>query len=55
VLAEVADSETLSELIARETLAVSLERVTFAAAPKLAHLKEDTIDRERVVIAIEPA
>jgi isoleucyl-tRNA synthetase len=53
VLAEVADSETLSELIARETLAVSLVRVREHAAPKLLHVKEDAIDRERVIIALE--
>jgi len=55
VLGEVADSETLSELIARETLAVELIRVRESAAPKLAHVKSDTIERERVVIALEPA
>jgi isoleucyl-tRNA synthetase len=53
VLAEVADSETLSELIARETLAVSLVRVPEHAARELLHVKEDAIDRERVIIALE--
>jgi isoleucyl-tRNA synthetase len=53
VLAEVADNEALSELIARETLAVSLVRVREHAAPKLLHVKEDAIDRERVIIALE--
>jgi isoleucyl-tRNA synthetase len=55
VLGEVADSETLGELIARETLAVSYTRVKESAAPKLAHVKADTIEKERVVIALEPA
>lgn len=53
VLGEVADSETLSELIARETLAVSVERVRENAAPDWPHRKADTIDGERVVIALE--
>jgi isoleucyl-tRNA synthetase len=53
-LGEVVDSETLSELIARETLATSIERVRESAAPKLAHVKEDVIDKERVLIALEP-
>ncbi|HEX6242570.1 MAG TPA: class I tRNA ligase family protein, partial [Polyangiales bacterium] len=55
VLGEVADSETLGELIARETLAVDLTRVRESAAPQLAHVKSDTIEKERVVIALEPA
>ncbi|HEY6879376.1 MAG TPA: DUF5915 domain-containing protein, partial [Polyangiales bacterium] len=54
-LGEVVDSETLSELIARETLATSIERVRESAAPKLSHVKEDVIEKERVVIALEPA
>jgi isoleucyl-tRNA synthetase len=54
-LGEVVDSETLSELIARETLAASIERVRESAAPKLAHVKEDVIEKERIVIALEPA
>jgi isoleucyl-tRNA synthetase len=53
VLGEVADSETLSELIARETLASSVEHVRESAAPRLAHVKEDAIDKERVIIALE--
>ena len=54
VLGEVADSETLSELIARETLAVEVERVRESAKPHLLHVKEDVIDKERVIIALEP-
>jgi isoleucyl-tRNA synthetase len=53
VLGEVADSETLSELIARETLAVELTRVRENVAPKLAHVKSDSIEKERVTIALE--
>jgi isoleucyl-tRNA synthetase len=55
VLGEVADSETLSELIARETLAVELTRVRENVAPKLQHVKSDSIEKERVTIALEPA
>jgi isoleucyl-tRNA synthetase len=55
VLGEVADSETLGELIARETLAVDIERVRESAAPDWPHQKVDAIDGERVVIAIAPA
>ncbi|MDB4976241.1 MAG: isoleucyl-tRNA synthetase, partial [Myxococcaceae bacterium] len=54
VLGEVADSETLRELLARETLALSVERVPQSVRPQLAHVKEDTIDREKVTIALEP-
>jgi isoleucyl-tRNA synthetase len=54
VLGEVADSETLSELIVRETLASELTRVKESAAPRLAHVKADVIDKERVTIALEP-
>jgi isoleucyl-tRNA synthetase len=54
VLGEVADSETLSEIIARETLAVSVERVKESAAPELPHVKKDTIDKETVIIALAP-
>jgi isoleucyl-tRNA synthetase len=54
VLGEVADSESLSELIARETLAVSVERVRESAKPHLLFVKEDVIDKERVIIALEP-
>jgi len=55
VLGEVAESETLSELIARETLAVSVEHVRESAVSSLAlaHVKEDSIEKERVVIALE--
>ncbi|HEX5656982.1 MAG TPA: isoleucine--tRNA ligase [Polyangiales bacterium] len=53
-LGEVVDSETLSELIARETLATSITRVRESAAPALKHVKEDVIEKERVVIALEP-
>jgi isoleucyl-tRNA synthetase len=55
VLGEVAESETLSELIARETLAVEVERVRESAAPNWEHQKADTIDGEKVVIALKPA
>ncbi len=55
VLGEVADSETLSELIARETLAVQIERVRESAAPSWEHQKSDSIEGERLVIALEPA
>ncbi len=58
VLGEVADSETLSELVARETLALEVEHVRESAASAamagLPHVKEDTIDRERVIIGIAP-
>jgi isoleucyl-tRNA synthetase len=53
-LGEVADSETLSELIARETLAVEVVHVRESAMPELVHVKEDKIDKERVIIALEP-
>ena len=56
VLGEVADSETLSELIARETLAREIEHVRESAASavmgELSYVKEDVIDRERVIIGI---
>jgi hypothetical protein len=45
----------LSELIARETLAVELTRVRENVTPKLLHVKSDSIEKERVVIALEPA
>jgi isoleucyl-tRNA synthetase len=54
VLGEVADSETLGDLIVRETLATELTRVKESAAPSLAHVKADVIDKERVTIALEP-
>lgn len=54
VLGEVADSETLSELIARETLAERIERVPENAAPSWEHQKSDTIEGERIVIALQP-
>jgi isoleucyl-tRNA synthetase len=54
VLGEVAESETLSELIVRETLATELTRVREGAAPQLAHVKADVIDKEPVTIALEP-
>ncbi len=54
VLGEVAESETLSELIAHETLAVEVERVRESAAPDWAHKKADSIDGEKVVIALQP-
>jgi isoleucyl-tRNA synthetase len=54
VLGEVADSETLGELIARETLAIELSRVKESAQPRLAHTKADVIDKEPVTIALEP-
>ena len=53
VLGEVADSETLSELICRETLAVELKRVQEGVLPRLAHEKSDVIDKEPVVIGLE--
>jgi isoleucyl-tRNA synthetase len=53
VLGEVADSETLGELIARETLAVELRRVKENVTPKLQHVKSDSIEKERVTIALE--
>jgi isoleucyl-tRNA synthetase len=54
VLGEVAESETLSELIANETLAVEVERVRESAAPDWKHKKVDSIDGEKIVIALEP-
>ena len=58
VLGEVADSESLSELIARETLATEVEHVRESARDAVTggmpHVKEDVIDREKVTIAIEP-
>ncbi len=54
VLGQVASSETLTEIIARETLAVSVEHVKEGAAPALAFSKEDTIEKERVIISIAP-
>lgn len=54
VLGEVADSETLGELIVRETLATELTRVKESAAPSLAHVKADVIDKERVTTTLEP-
>jgi isoleucyl-tRNA synthetase len=55
VLGEVANSESLSEIIARETLAVEVEHVKESAAPKLKHVKSDVIEGEKVIIALEPA
>jgi isoleucyl-tRNA synthetase len=54
VLGEVANSESLSEIIARETLAVEVEHVKESAAPKLKHVKSDVIEGENVIIALEP-
>jgi isoleucyl-tRNA synthetase len=54
VLGEVANSESLGEIIARETLAVEVEHVKESAAPRLKHVKRDTIEGEQVVIALEP-
>ena len=55
VLGEVANSESLSEIIARETLALEVEHVKESAAPKLKHVKSDVIEGEKVIIALEPA
>jgi isoleucyl-tRNA synthetase len=56
VLGEVADSETLSELIARETLTSELEHVRESAREdviaRMDHVKEDVIERERILIAL---
>jgi isoleucyl-tRNA synthetase len=53
MLGEVADSEILGDLIVRETLATELTRVKESAAPRLAHVKADVIDKEPVTIALE--
>jgi isoleucyl-tRNA synthetase len=59
VLGEVADSESLGELITRETLATALEHVRESAIDdvkqRMPHVKEDVIEREKVVIALAPA
>jgi isoleucyl-tRNA synthetase len=53
-LGEVVDSHSLSDLIAHETLAVEVVHLGEGEQPTLAHVKEDSIDREPVTIALEP-
>ncbi|MET0385371.1 MAG: isoleucine--tRNA ligase [Polyangiales bacterium] len=53
-LANMLANDTLRELIARETLAQELTRVATGSKLTLAHQKEDTIEREPLVIALEP-
>jgi isoleucyl-tRNA synthetase len=53
-LGKVADNASLRELIARETLALEITHLPGDSAPQLLHVKEDAIDRERVVIGLEP-
>jgi isoleucyl-tRNA synthetase len=54
-LAEVAENAGLRELIARETLADSVQRAPLGSAPSLSHTKADTIEGEAITIALESA
>jgi len=49
------ENAALRELVARETLAVSLESASMEEALRYVHTKADAIDKDKLTLALEPA